>query len=199
MSGPTKNELRESLKTVRAEIAARDPDAAEKLADVFPMKLFTRYGPVVSGYVAIGDELSPAPLLERLAFAGATLCLPRLNDDGDIDFHLWAPGEPLIKGQFGLMEPPETAPLATPSFVLLPLLGFDARGTRLGYGKGHYDKALARLRDGGRAFACGIAYKGQMVDELPLEDHDQPLDWAVTEQGSVPLLMMRAMADRQTG
>lgn len=194
MTAPSKHELRIALKDVRAEAAARDPDAAEKLATVFPMKLFERYGPVVAGYIAIGDELSPHHLIEKLALAGAAIALPRINDDDAIDFHLWEPGEPLIKGQFGLMEPPATAPLATPTLVLVPLLGFDAHGNRLGYGQGHYDRALAKLRANGRAFACAVAYKAQMMDDLPAEDHDQELDWAATELGSVPLFMMRAMA-----
>lgn len=190
-----KSALRKQLIEIRAEAAARDPDAAEKLADVFPMKLYDRYGPVVAGYIAIKDELSPEHLIERFKLSGAAIAMPRINEDDTMDFRLWEPGEALVKGRFGLMEPPSSAPLATPSLVLVPLLGFDAHGTRLGYGKGHYDRALATLRAKGRTFACAVAYKAQMLDDLPAEPHDQPLDWAVTEQGSVPLFMMRAMAE----
>ncbi|MEL7129460.1 MAG: 5-formyltetrahydrofolate cyclo-ligase [Pseudomonadota bacterium] len=189
-----KDQLRKTLRDIRAEAAARDPDAAEKLADIFPMKLFERYGPIVAGYMPINDELSPLPLLQRLVLSGAALCLPRVNADNSMTFRLWEPGEPLIEGRFGLKEPTEDAPIAEPSLVLVPLLGFDVHGTRLGYGKGHYDRALALLRQSGRAFACALAYKAQMQELLPVEDHDQPLDWAVTEKGSVPLFMMRAMA-----
>lgn len=192
-----KDTLRQKLRTLREEAAAREPDAAEKLADVFPMKLFDRYGPVVAGYIAINDELSPEHLIERFKQFGAAIALPRVNADDTMTFHLWEPGEPLMKGRFGLMEPAPTAPLAVPSLVLVPLLGFDAQGNRLGYGKGHYDRALSALRAHGRAFACAIAYKAQMVDDLPAEPHDEQLDWAVTEQGSVPLFMMRAMAETQ--
>ncbi|MEL7481109.1 MAG: 5-formyltetrahydrofolate cyclo-ligase [Pseudomonadota bacterium] len=190
----SKHEMRQILREIRAEAAARDPDAAEKLADIFPMKLFDRYGPIVAGYVPIRDELSPLPLMDRLALAGAALCLPRVNADETMDFRLWEPGEPLEEGPFGLKEPPTTAPIAYPSLVLVPALGFDAAGTRLGYGSGHYDRALSALRGRGRAFACVVAYKAQMLEDLPVEAHDEPLDWAVTEQGSVPLFMMRAMA-----
>lgn len=190
-----KDALRQNLRDIRAEAAARDPDAAEKLADVFPMKLFERYGPVVAGYIAIHDELSPEHLIERFKLAGAAIALPRINENDTMDFRLWEPGEPLIEGKFSLLEPPASAPLAIPSLVLVPLLGFDAHGNRLGYGKGHYDRALAALRAHGRAFACAVAYKAQMIDDIPAEPHDEPLDWAVSEQGSVPLFMMRAMAE----
>jgi len=192
-----KNNLRKQMLDVRAESAARDPDAAEKLADVFPMKLFERYGPVVAHYLPMRDELSPAPLMKRLSYAGAQSALPRLEDDGTMSFRLWETGDTLAEGPFGLLEPASAAPIVEPSLVLVPLLAFDALGNRLGYGKGHYDRALAALRAKGRAFACAIAYKAQMLDVIPSESHDEPLDWAATEQGSVPLFMMRASAENR--
>ncbi|MEM9668961.1 MAG: 5-formyltetrahydrofolate cyclo-ligase [Pseudomonadota bacterium] len=194
MEHGTKTEIRSLLRDIRAEAAARDPDASEKLADVFPKKLFDRYGPIVAGYCSVNDEICPQELMQRLAYFGAALCLPRVNDDDTLSFHFWEPGEPLVEGRFGLKEPAADAPLAEPTLILVPLLGFDGNGTRIGYGKGHYDRALTKLREKGRIFACGLGYKAQMMEDLPVEPHDQPLDWAVTEQGSVPLFMMRAMA-----
>ncbi len=188
-----KTALRHRMRTIRAEAAARDPDAAEKLADIFPMKLLERYGPVVSGYVAINEELDPFPLMERLARAGAETCLPRMEKTG-ISWRLWSPGDPLERRPFGLSEPPEDAPVVTPTLVLTPLLAFDTMGNRLGYGRGHYDAALEKLRTTGRAFACAVAYAAQQIDRVPVEAHDQPLDWAVTPIGSVPLFMMRNRA-----
>lgn len=188
-----KTSLRHRMRTIRAEAAARDPDAAEKLAGIFPMKLLERYGPVVSGYVAINEELDPFPLMERLARAGAETCLPRMEETG-ISWRLWSPGEPLERRPFGLSEPPEDAPEVTPTLVLTPLLAFDTMGNRLGYGRGHYDAALEKLRTTGRAFACAVAYAAQQIDRVPAEAHDQPLDWAITPIGSVPLFMMRNRA-----
>jgi 5-formyltetrahydrofolate cyclo-ligase len=188
-----KTNLRHRMRTIRAEAAARDPDGAEKLAAIFPMKLLERYGPVVSAYVPINEELDPMPLLERLARAGAETCLPRMTPDG-ISWRLWSPGEPLERRGFGLSEPPEDAPVATPTLVLTPLLAFDTLGNRLGYGRGHYDHALSVLRTKGRAFACAVAYAAQQIDKVPSEPHDQPLDWAITPIGSVPLFMMRNRA-----
>lgn len=181
------------MRTIRAEAAARDPDAAETLAAQFPMKLLERYGPIVAGYVAINEELDPDPLMRRLASAGAELCLPRIEESGEMTWRLWSFGEPLERRPFGLSEPGVDAPLAEPTLILTPLLAFDAMGNRLGYGKGHYDKAVAKLRANGRAFTCGIAYPAQQIDQVPAEAHDQPLDWAVTPIGSVPLFMMRNM------
>jgi 5-formyltetrahydrofolate cyclo-ligase len=188
-----KSILRGHMREIRAEAAARDPDAPERLAARFPMKLFDRYGPVVSGYLAIGEELSPAPLLERLAAHGAKLALPRIETGGRMTFRA-ADENFREKGPFGLVQPSDQAPELTPSLVLAPLLAFDARGTRLGYGKGHYDRAISQLRAQGRVFYLGLAYAQQQADVVPAERHDIPLDWVETPLNSIPLFLGRAMA-----
>ncbi len=200
--GHEKARLREQMRILREEAAARDPDAGERLAEAFPMKLLERYGPDVAGYVAIGSEIDPEPLMAKLARTGAELSLPRVEPDNTISFRRWSFGEPLEEGAFSLREPSCDAPLATPTLVLTPLLAFDRAGNRLGYGKGHYDRTISRLRETGRVFACALAHGAQMLDALPAEAHDQPLDWAVTPDGSIPLFMMRnleTLAGRRGG
>src|SRR5262245_34691480 len=145
------------MKEIRSEAAARDPDAAERLAARFPIKLYERYGPVVAGYLAVRDELDPAPLLSRLARLGARIVLPRVETDGALTFRD-AAHVTLEKGPFGLTQPSAIAEIVRPNLVLTPLLAFDARGRRLGYGKGHYDRAISALRSTGRVFYLGLAY-----------------------------------------
>jgi 5-formyltetrahydrofolate cyclo-ligase len=181
------------MREIRVEAAARDPDAAERLAARFPLRLFERYGPVVAGYHAIGTELDPRPLLDRLQAAGATIVLPRLEPGGDLSFRRADDG-PLEQGPLRVRQPSAAAREERPSLILAPLLAFDARGARLGYGKGCYDRALAALRRQGRAFYLGIAYAQQQADVVPAERHDVPLDWVETPLSSVPLFLGRAMA-----
>lgn len=191
-----KQALRAKMKAVRDELSARNPDAGKTLADKFPMKLLERYGPNVSAYWPIGSEIDPLPLIRRLKNEGdANLCLPRVEADESMTFRAWAPGNELEDRPFGLREPLETASDLTPTLVLTPLLAFDRKGNRLGYGKGHYDRALTRLRENGRVFVCGLAFFGQELEQIPAEPHDIPLDWVMTERGSIPLFMMRAMAE----
>lgn len=191
-----KQALRAEMKVVRDELSARDPDAGETLADKFPMKLLQRYGPNVSVYWPIGSEIDPLPLIRRLKNEGdASICLPRVEADGSMSFRAWAPGNELEDRPFGLREPLENTAELTPTLVLTPLLAFDRKGNRLGYGKGHYDRALTRLRENGRVFVCGLAFFGQELEQIPAEPHDIPLDWVMTERGSIPLFMMRAMAE----
>lgn len=190
--------LRGHMAEIRTEAAARDPDAGERLAARFPIKLFQRYGPVVSGYIARGDELDPAPLLARLEAEGATIVLPRVEApvDGKHPPMTFRAADPKFheKGAFGLTQPSALAPEIRPGLVLAPLLAFDLRGARLGYGKGHYDRAIAALRATGRVFYLGLAYAQQQADVVPAERHDIPLDWVETPLNSVPLFLGRAMA-----
>jgi hypothetical protein len=81
-----------------------------------------------------------------------------------------------------------------PNLVLAPLLAFDARGRRLGYGKGHYDRAVTQLRATGRVFYLGLAYAQQQVDAVPVASHDLLLDWVETPLNSIPLFLGRAVA-----
>ncbi len=194
MSAQEKDTQRAILKAQREELSARDPDAGETIADKFPLKIFERYGPVITAYWPIGSEIDPRPLMTRLAYAGARTALPRIGDDGEMRFLEWQSGDRLEDRPFGLKEPLADAPELTPTLVLAPLLGFDRAGTRLGYGKGHYDRKLAGLRAHGRVFVCGLAFQGQEVDTLPVEPHDIPLDWMVTTHGSIPLFLMRSFA-----
>lgn len=185
--------LRGHMTEIRAEAAARDPDAAERLAARFPMKLFERYGPVVAGTLAIGDELDAAPLLSRLTRAGARIVLPRVERDGQMTFRD-AASVTLEKGPFGLTQPSATAEIVRPNLVLAPLLAFDLRGRRLGYGKGYYDRAITQLRSTGRIFYLGLAYAQQQADAVPVDRHDVLLDWVETPLNSIPLFLGQAVA-----
>ncbi|MEL7111920.1 MAG: 5-formyltetrahydrofolate cyclo-ligase [Pseudomonadota bacterium] len=190
-----KQNLRTEMKVLRDELAARDPDAGETLADKFPLKLLERYGPTVAVYLPIGSEIDPRPLMSKLIGAGAKLALPCVQDDGTMVYRAYTRGDMLEKRPFGLLEPNPDVPEVHPTLVIAPLLAFDRNGNRLGYGKGHYDRALSRLREQGRVFVCGLAFIGQEVESIPAEPHDVPLDWVMTERGSIPIFMMRAMSE----
>ncbi len=194
--GIDKNALRDSAKKLREQAHASQKNAGQILADRFPEKLLERFGPVVSGYLAIGSEIDPSRLLQRLRLLGADICLPRVGANDQMDFRLIRSDDDLEAGPFGLTQPAAHTEIVSPTLVIAPLLAFDAAGNRLGYGKGHYDRALARLRETGRVFVCGVAYADQEVISIPVEDTDIPLDWVVTPDRSIPLFMSRMVAKR---
>ena len=147
---------------------------------------FARPAPsaAVSGTMAIGAELDPLPLMLKLAGAGAQLCLPVMaGKDRPLQFRAWAPGGLLVERIWGIQEPPATSPAVVPDILLVPLLAFDARGFRLGYGGGYYDRTLAVLRADAKVLAIGLGYEAQMVDAVPHGANDQRLDWILTEAG----------------
>lgn len=139
---------------------------------------------VVSGFWAIRDEIDCIPLLTRLSDEGYRCALPRMiGRDRPLVFRSWSPGDALVGTTWGIMEPAESAPILVPDIVLVPLLAFDDRGYRLGYGGGFYDRSLDEIRKSKPVIAVGIAFDEQKVDAIPHNAYDQPLDWVLTPSG----------------
>ena len=179
-----KAKLREQAKALRAKVGA-DEAAAAALAvrDRVLGAGLVPAGVTVSGFWPIGDEFDPRPLMEALAARGHQLCLPVVVGKGRaLAFRAWAPGDPLERAGFGLSVPAWDAPPAIPRFLIVPLLAFDRRGHRLGYGAGFYDRTIAELKGHTKpAFALGVGFARQEVPELPALAHDQRLDAVATE------------------
>jgi 5-formyltetrahydrofolate cyclo-ligase len=104
-----------------------------------------------------------------------------IGPEEPLELRLWEQGTALYPSGFGTLAPSELAPRAQPDLVLMPLLGFDKAGTRLGYGGGYYDRTLAGMSKKPRLI--GLAFAAQELDEIPREAHDVPLDAVVTETG----------------
>ena len=173
-----KAELREQARARRARLARACPDFAvhvARFADALPPAA------VVSFYWPMGDEADPRALALALAGRGARLALPVVAAKrSPLHFREWRQGDPLVVHAFGMHEPAADAARVVPDLLLVPLLAFDARGHRLGYGGGFYDRTLASLET---KRAAGVAYAGQEADLLPAMAHDHPLDMVVTEKG----------------
>jgi len=179
-----KAKLREDAKARRARVA---PDhaaaAARAVRDRVLAANLVPGGATVSGFWPIGDEFDPRPLMEALAARGHTLCLPIVVGKGrPLAFRAWAPGDPLERAGFGLSVPAWDAAPAIPRFLIVPLLAFDRRGYRLGYGGGFFDRTIAELRQRSKTiFAMGVGFALQEVPEVPTLDYDQRLDAVATE------------------
>lgn len=134
---------------------------------------------IVAGYCALEGELDPAPLLAALRQAGFRLALPRMAGDS-LAFHAYEIGDPLETGAFGVQQPAANQPLVQPALILAPMVAFDRKGQRIGYGKGFYDRAFAAHKPARRV---GLAFAVQEVPAVPAEPHDMPLDGIITEAG----------------
>lgn len=143
-------------------------------------------GTIVSGFFPIRSEIDPRPLMDMLRQQGARLCLPVVMDKTTIVFRELVRGGELIDTGFGTRGPDEKAQVLDPQVLVMPLSAFDAKGGRIGYGAGHYDRAIARLIGKGMTPQLfGFAFACQQVPEVPVEDHDQPLEAVITENGVV--------------
>jgi len=141
-------------------------------------------GFIVSGFWPIRSEVDLRPLMLALGEMGARLCLPAILDRTTIVFREMVADAPLVDMGFGTLGPPESAEVLDPSVMLVPLAAFDARGHRIGYGAGHYDRAIARQNAAGHApRLIGIAFDCQEVERVPDEPHDVVIPEILTESG----------------
>lgn len=139
-------------------------------------------GSVIAGFWPIRDEVDPRPLMDALAKAGSSLCLPVVTGD-DLVFRRLEKGGPLEPAGFGSMAPGSEAEVVHPNVVLVPLSAFDRSCNRIGYGKGFYDRALSDLEKLSDLTAIGVAFAVQEVEEVPMEPHDRQLDGILTDRG----------------
>ena len=188
---PPMTSLRELKKHLRSEaLGRRDALTAEwrieaALAMVaFAGEIGIKAGSVVSGFWPIRSEVDVRPLMFALRDQGARLALPAIIDRETIVFRELVRGAPLVGMGFGTAGPGEDAAVLDPALMLMPLAAFDPRGHRIGYGAGHYDRAIARLHDSGmRPRLVGVAFDCQEVPAVPNEPHDARLDAILTESG----------------
>lgn len=180
-----KTNARGAARAARAAAHAADPHAGRRLAEQFPDQLWPKVRQVVAGYAAIGDEIDPLPLLETFALEQARIALPCVvAKDQPLIFRSWTLDQALEPGAFGTREPSASHAELTPSLVLVPLVGFDLKGRRLGYGGGFYDRTLEALKAQGPMTVVGLAYEAQRLNKVPAESHDVRLDWVVTESSA---------------
>lgn len=141
-------------------------------------------GKIIAAYMPIRTEISPLSVMTEMAKT-SRICVPVIQGAGQVlVFREWLPGCVMIDGPFGAKVPAQGDWLV-PELVIVPLVAFDCKGARLGYGGGFYDRSLAALRAQHATLAIGFAYAAQEADILPQEPTDQPLDTLVNERAVV--------------
>lgn len=180
-----KRALRARIKRWRAGLGAAAVARAADAAAAYGLDFLHLQGPaVVSGFAPLPDEFRIWPLLRRLHSEGHRLVLPVMQGKAKpLLFRAWAPGDAMDRAVWGISEPKADKPALEPEVLLVPLLAFDRRGWRLGYGGGFYDRTLADLRGRKRIAAVGLGWDEQLIDAVPRLDYDQRLDWVLTPSG----------------
>jgi 5-formyltetrahydrofolate cyclo-ligase len=137
---------------------------------------------VVSAFHAMRDEPDTMPLIAALATENFLTALPVTGPRKQpLVFRLWKPGDPILRGAMDIAEPAPESPAVDPDLLFVPLAAFDRRGGRIGFGAGYYDCTLAALRARRAICAVGVAFSSSEVESVPVEPHDAPLDFILTE------------------
>lgn len=173
--------VRSQMRAVRAALppSARDARSQEIAKRVLALPELAGAKTVLA-FASIRNEVHTGPIIRALRSAGKRIALPRVIEDG-LGLHLIEPDTVLVDGAFSVPEPPKGAPRIEPfdvDFALVPALAVDARGYRIGYGGGYYDKLLPALPS---ACACAVVYDFQLIAEVPEEPFDAAVDLIVTD------------------
>jgi len=173
----------------REAVARRDAIPAQRRAAAAQAIAARRFpcglpvGAYVSGFMPLKSEINPIPLMRKLAAAGARLALPVVVGRGKpLVLRAFAFGDALACGIWGIREPKPDAPEVFPDVLLVPLLAFDRRGNRIGYGAGYYDLTITALRARQPVLAAGIAFAEQEQTEVPTGPRDARLDLVLTQR-----------------
>ncbi|HUN24697.1 MAG TPA: 5-formyltetrahydrofolate cyclo-ligase [Steroidobacteraceae bacterium] len=185
----TRKALRAALRAQRRALPPQErARAARSVAAQVRRHVRPRAGQRIALYAPLAEELDVAPLALQLRAAGAQLYLPRILSRRERRMRFARVRGPLRANRLGILEPAHGEMIATRSLdlVFVPLVGFDASGTRLGMGGGYYDRAFAFLelrRRWRRPKLIGLALAAQRVPSIVRAAHDVRLDAVVTEQG----------------
>ena len=135
----------------------------------------------VGSYIDYNSELSTNALHKYLIEKNFNICLPKIDyQTNEINFFKYSTGTKLIKNKYNILEPEITNEIIFPKLVLVPLLAFNESGFRLGYGGGFYDKYFS-FQEEKEIIKVGLVFSFQNIYEIPIERHDQKLDWILTE------------------
>ncbi len=133
-------------------------------------------------FVGTPHEIDTRPILKNALAAGKRLCVPLCTGPGMMELRQITTLSQLSPGAYGIPEPPEDAPTVSvdeTDFAILPCLTCNHLGHRLGQGQGYYDRFLAHYRSG----AVLLCREKLIREEIPLEPHDYPIPWVLTERG----------------
>ena len=136
---------------------------------------------IIGGYYPINFEVDDLELLKRFEKNKFNISLPVIKKNFQMDFYKWSFFDSLKINKYGIPEP-ETKNIVYPDVILVPLVAFDKNLNRLGYGGGFYDRLIKKLSKKKKVIKIGLALSVQKIDKVPIDMHDQKLDYIVTNK-----------------
>ena len=149
-------------------------------------KHFKKKKIVIAGYYPADYELDIKIFLKDAFESKFKISLPVIKSSRDMCFKLWNYKEPLRINKFGILEPDKSNKEVVPDLILVPVVAFDKKLNRIGYGKGYYDRILTKISKIKKKIIClGMAYSFQECSVIPVNKYDFKLDYIFTERGII--------------
>ena len=136
---------------------------------------------IVGGYFPFNKEIDDLKILQALEKKKYLITLPKIKKNNQMDFFEWSFTQPLIINKYGIPEP-ITNNTRYPDLLLVPLVAYDKKFNRIGYGGGYYDRFLKKISKRKKIITIGLAYSFQKVINIPINDYDIKLDYIITDK-----------------
>ena len=136
---------------------------------------------VIGGYYPYNYEVDAIKILEKFENHNCQISLPKIKKDSQMDFFSWSTKDPLVINKYGIPEPTSDK-IVYPNVLLVPLVAFDKKFNRIGYGGGFYDRYIKKIKKNKKVTTIGLAYSFQEVKKIPTNNFDVKLDYVVTEK-----------------
>tara|TARA_B100001123_G_scaffold406386_1_gene497606 strand:+ start:795 stop:1358 length:564 start_codon:yes stop_codon:yes gene_type:complete len=140
---------------------------------------------VIAGYYPLNYEVNILKFLQDASKNKFKIALPVVKPFNKMIFKSWIFQEPLYVGKFGILEPKSSQKEIMPDLILVPLVAFDKKLNRIGYGGGYYDRTLQKITKKKKIICLGVAYSFQQCNEIKVSKHDFKLDYIFTERGII--------------
>ena len=151
----------------------------DKIINLFKEKKITKKK--IGGYFHVNFEVDDLELLKKLEKSKFKISLPVIKKNFEMDFYKWSFSEPLIINKYGIPEPIIKV-MTYPDILLIPLVAFDKKLNRLGYGGGYYDRFISKLSKKKKIIKIGLALSFQKINKVPVNKYDKRLDYIITNK-----------------
>ena len=135
----------------------------------------------IGGYYPSNYEIDDLHILDILEKKNFKVSLPIIKKNNQMNFYIWSRNDPLRINKFGIPEP-VSSKISYPDILLVPLVAFDSRLNRLGYGGGYYDRYIEKLEKIKKVIKIGLAFSFQKISSIPINQYDKKLDFIITEK-----------------
>ena len=179
-----KSELRKKVLKVRKKFNTKNiqPNFKQIVKILKKEKITNQI--TIGGYYPVNFEIDDLTLLRKFKKNKFNISLPIIKKNFQMDFYSWSFSEPLKINKYGIPEP-EAKNIVYPDVLLIPLVAFDKKLNRLGYGGGYYDRLIEKLSKKKNIIKIGLAFSSQEIKKIPINKHDQKLDYIITNENII--------------